>query len=418
MFVVPHVGDYVQCLNVIEPLERFTNIEADLVGLVASSSTHHIKKQSGYDIGMAKRLENIMRAAIGTMVQSNTNLTLAQLPLLFTQGKYQKGPYNNFTQWILDNVTQKMHYGVNMFWRNEWAQWNLHDRKEWVQSTYGQIFDFIFDQLALVTLCAQNPTINIRKIVRERKSMVVVVPVQYLGSDDVAAIIGNMILSKYYMACMQENREETPIHVILDEAKVFANGPVDRILEMGLEYGLPLTLIVQSLNQFVRSPQGAYNYALLDAVLTNCRYWLVFNSYIKDAALLSEQMFALTGKVSREILEPNSYLPAEIERNQSVMALSRLEKQHCYAFDKIGQFPRQSTEYITPWVDIPKVSDAEIYAFIAEHQRKTGGRLRESVLNEISDRYDRIMALIDREPAKPTSTPPPPPDDEEGTTYL
>ena len=406
-------SDYMSGFNAIEPLDDFLYADVDRIALLSGSSTAHIKRISGYEIGMANRMENILSAAMGLEIKAGQGrLTLAELPLLFVKGEYQDGPFNNFTRWLLNDTTQRMHYGINMFWYHQWKQWNEHDRHEWVQSSNGQIFRYLFDERALFTVCtAENATVNFREIVRKPKWLLVNIPFSHLGSEDITAIIGSLIIAKLFLACMQENHEATPYRVFVDEARLLNAAPLDKILEVGMAFGMPLTLIVQSLNQFVRSPQGQFNYNLYDAVLTNCRYWTVFNSYIKDATVLAEQMYGLTGMVPRGIWEPDGYLPPQVEQNQNVRFLATLAKRECVLYDKIGAEIPDPDPWYTPDVNIPELSEAEINRFIAEHQRRTG-RSRTAIESEIYGRYERIMAQIDEKP-KPRN-----PGKESGTNVL
>ena len=78
-------SDYVLGFNAIEPLQPFPNAHPDPVALLANSIVSHIRRQSGYEIGEANRMQNIMSAAIGLLAQGGRGqLSLAELPLLFT----------------------------------------------------------------------------------------------------------------------------------------------------------------------------------------------------------------------------------------------------------------------------------------------------------------------------------------------
>ena len=55
-------SDYLTATNVIAPIEPFEFAAPDPIALLANSLTAYFKRQSGYDVGDAVRMQNIMTA--------------------------------------------------------------------------------------------------------------------------------------------------------------------------------------------------------------------------------------------------------------------------------------------------------------------------------------------------------------------
>ena len=173
--------------NAITPLAEFANASVDLTALLANSLVSHIRRQSGFELAEANRMQNIMMAGIATLVDGGKGaLTLAELPLLFTppdkkaiEGQIVK--VNPFVQRLLPSVS---HYGTKSFWYDQWSNWPPYIQREWVQSTEGRIFQYLFDERLLMTVCSdQNATLDFKKAVSEGYSIFVNAPYAYLSEQ-------------------------------------------------------------------------------------------------------------------------------------------------------------------------------------------------------------------------------------------
>jgi hypothetical protein len=263
-----------------------------------------------------------MSAALGLLIEGGQGrFTLAELPLLFLPPERPKGErgetgsYNHFVQSLLPQVT---HHGVRSFWEDQWPTWTPTARREWVQSTEGRIFQYLFDERLLMSVCArEQATLDLRAIVNEGTWLFVNLPYALL-SDTVTTLLGNLIITRLFYACMQRPAQSNPYRIILDEARFFNNGPLDVILETSRAYNLWLTLVVQSLDQMCRSRSGRVDEHLRETALNNARYFSIFHN-TADNELLARLMFPVTGRViagynwNQGSLE---YLPVPAEVNE------------------------------------------------------------------------------------------------------
>jgi hypothetical protein len=378
-------SDHLLGFNAIEPMGNFFQASPDRIALVATAIVSHIKRQAGWDIGMANRMEAIMLAAIGLLVQSG-RYTLAEVPMLFLQTYDERGkplPFNPFTQSLLDELR---HPGTRAFWEYQWANWTIADRREWVNSTDNQIFRYLFDERSLLTVCTgDNQSLDFRRLVDGRYWLFVNLPYPFL-SETVTSLLGNLIISKLFYACLQ--REPThDYRLILDEARFFNTGPLDVILETSRAFRLWLTLVVQSFDQMARSREGFVDWHLKETALNNTRYLSIFQN-VADSADLARLLFPLTGQVPISLKvngDPERLpIPAEIDRNQR--RLMGLRRRQVLIYDRLYGEPRT---WITPEIRQPPVEPERLALFEGEHLQLTGRPVSE-IRREIAERQARL----------------------------
>lgn len=388
-------SDYLLAFNAIEPMGEFYSARPDRVALLADNLTAHIRRQSGFEVNEAMRMQNILSAAIGILAQGgHGQYTLAELPYLFLPQKEGKEYrlHNGFVSSLLDNVT---HPGTLSFWKLQWPTMLPNDRREWVQSSEGRIYPYLFDSRCLMTTCAvENATLDFDRVVGEGYWLFVNIPYSLL-SEQISTLLGNLLVTKLFYACMQR-RNRLPYRIILDEARFFNTGPLDRLLETSRAYNLWLTLVVQSLSQLCRTRDGQTDYALRDTALNNVRYWSTFNlSQPEDAKTLAALMYPLTGTLVRGLRTSGDwdYQTPQVEEDQHARQLMSLRKREMLVYDKLGRLGPQACR--TPEVVMDEPDDRQIDLFEAQHLQLTG-RPAESIMREIVGRRERVEKLVGR----------------------
>jgi hypothetical protein len=377
--------------NAIGGLQEFDDYQPDLTALLSNSIVSLIRNQSGFDMFEADRMQAIMDTAIGTLVSNK--LTLAELPLLFRpyyQGK-NASTFNPVVTKLLENVD---HFGTRSFWTNQWATWTQQARREWVSSTETRIFRYLFDERMLLTVCTNQGTLNFRQLVDEGYWLFVNLPYQLL-SEQVTTVLGNLIITKIHQACMQRRPGERGYRLILDEARFFHAGPLDKILDTSRAFNLYVTLIVQSLNQMCRISSGGIDEHLRESVLNSTKYITVFQDDVyADVETLARMMYPITGTVPCGTYSGGSerYLPTEAEKNMNERQLMDLTKRHAVVYDK--QKPGTVKYIHTPNVDIQLPDQGAINLFEAEHMKLTGVPAYE-VKREIVERYRHWEAMLE-----------------------
>ena len=389
-------SDYLVGFNAIEPGGDFPHASPDHVALVANSLVSHIRRQSGFEMAEANRMQNIMSAAIGLLVEGGRgDLTMAEIPLLFvpTYESVGRKPrlqvHNPFVQELLPGVK---HHGTMSFWQDQWQTWTANARREWVQSTEGRIFRYLFDERLLMSVCtSDNACLDFRRLVNEGYWLFVNIPYPLL-SDTISTILGNIVITKILYACMQRSPGSAPYRLILDEARFFNTGPLDTILETSRAYQLWLTLVVQTLDQMCRSREGHIDYRLKDAAVSLCRYFSAFHT-IADGDVYARMMFPITGQVVSGIKTSGDYdfLPVAAEQNEHERRFANLEKRQMVFYDKLSGVPPRVWK--TPEVIMDEAEQAVIDRFESQHMRLTGRPLSE-IRREIGERQERVRALV------------------------
>jgi hypothetical protein len=279
------------------------------------------------------------------------------------------------------------------FWHDQWANWPANVRREWVQSTMNRMFPFLHDQGMIKSVCTvDNVRLNFREVIAKGLWLFVNIPYPLL-TDTNATLLGNLIITNLFYACMQRPLGGRQYRLILDEARFFTSGPLDVILETSRAYNLWLTMIVQSLDQLVRNREGRLDYHLRQTAANLVRYFTVFhNTNPEDTRLLAELMFPLTGTV--EIgTRPNGWpdrmtIAAELDEHKRRFA--RLQQREAYIFDKLSGDARV---WITPHVRLKMPTSAQLAQFEGAHL-KTLGVPGEQIGEEISQRQERIRRFL------------------------
>lgn len=366
--------------NALDPLSAFADADPDRMALLANALVSHIRGQSGFELGDANRMQNIMAAAIGLLVEGGGGeLTLAELPLLFAPSYRHEGKravaeaHNPFVRDLLERAA---HHGTRSFWQDQWPTWTPTARREWVQSTEGRIFQYLFDERLLMSVCtSQHGTLDPRGVIAGGYWLFANLPYALL-SDTVTTLLGNLLITRLFYACMQRPPGSHPYRIILDEARFFHSGPLDVILETARAYNLWLTLVVQSLDQMCRTANGRVDEHLRETALNNARYFSIFHN-TADTEILARLMFPVTGRVIAGYnwhLGAFEYLPVPAEVNAHERRFMDLGFRQVVLWDKLGFEPPRI--WYTPDVIMGTLDHRAIAALEDAHLRRTGAPKR------------------------------------------
>ena len=126
------IGDWMVGFNAIEPMGEFLYANPDLIALLANSIVSHIRRQSGFEMAEANRMQNFMTASIGLLAEGGKGeLTLAELPLLSVPSYRYQGKrrvtetHNPLVRSLLPQVT---HQGTLSFWKDQWPTCRRSER--------------------------------------------------------------------------------------------------------------------------------------------------------------------------------------------------------------------------------------------------------------------------------------------------
>lgn len=407
--------DYLTPFNALEPLGSFDHATPDPVALVANCMTDFLRRQSGFEMSDANRMQNIMNALLATLSEgSRGTATLFEAPLLLSPHYTYVGkrrvlsPRNPIVEHLLLNVR---HPGTRFFWERQWPLWSARAREEWPQSTNGRIFPYIFDERSLMSICSsQNACLDFQRIVDDGMWLFAYLPKSLL-SETVTSLLGNLIVTKLFYACMRKPTRSYSYRLLLDEAYNFNSGPLDQIMVLSRYCQLWVTLILQFLDQMSFVHGGFRDERLKQAALANARYFTVFNTP-EDKEYLQELMFRPRGNVVRTEYQDGrlDYFPLEAEKLAYQQRFVSLQKRQMLFYDKYqGGEPRIK---LTPFLQIPTITgemQSRLDLFEGQHLRATG-RPAFEIRREIEERQARYLRLLEPKdnPTHPPSTPKPP----------
>lgn len=133
-----------------------------------------------------------------------------------------------------------------------------------------------------------NPPTSMRRIMAERKILLVYLPKGLIGSET-ATLLGCLVLTSLWQAATERARlpiaQRSPFGLYVDEVQDFAAAPIpwDEMFAQGRKYGLALTVAHQNLAQLPKE--------LREIVLANARSKAVFALSSTDAKVM-EHLFA------------------------------------------------------------------------------------------------------------------------------
>lgn len=380
-------SDYIVGFNAIEPLSAFVSSQPDRVALMARSLVSHIKWQSGFGVGDANRLDNILSAALALLSEGgNGAYTLAEVPTLFRPSS-EDGRRNPFVESLLPPVR---HFMTRSFWQDQWPSWTESARREWVQSSLGRVFQYLFDERVLATLCTvENATLDFRRIVDEGIWVFAKIPYRMLS--DSAILLGNFLITRLAYACMQRPVGGRSYRLMVDETAYFSTGPLATILETSRAYNLWVTMLVQSLDQLSRTREGVVDRHLADTALNNCRYLSVFRTD-SDARLMAEVMYPLTGQEVIGIRGSGDWerKPVPAEENEHQRWFRELPDRRVVFYDKQRGKPET---WITPEVRMGRINQSRVNMLEARHLQLTG-RPFSFIREELERRRERVERIL------------------------
>ena len=158
--------------NALAPVGDFEEASVDKTALMATLLTDLMRKESGFEVGDAMRMQHILTNSIGLLYEGGRGeYTLAELPKLFV---CDKDPLNPFVRHLLHGVH---HLGVQEFWRHDWPHWTSQARRDWVESSLNRIRQLIFNESILCTVCTvENARLDFRQIIDRGQPMLVNLP--------------------------------------------------------------------------------------------------------------------------------------------------------------------------------------------------------------------------------------------------
>jgi len=268
VYFAPFDTDNPISFNVME------DVGPDKRHLIANGLMSAFKKIWGPET-FSSRMEYILMNALLALLEYPES-TLLGVSRMLTDKAYRKK--------IVDNVKDP---SVKAYWVDEFAKYSENYAKEAVPGIQNKLGQFTSNPLIRNIIGQSKSSFDLRKMIDERKILIVNLSKGQLGEGN-AALLGGMIITKIYLAAMSradltegELKRLPNFYMYVDEFQSFANESFADILSEARKYKLALTIAHQYIKQMDEK--------VADAVFGNVGTQIMFRVGAPDAEVLEKE---------------------------------------------------------------------------------------------------------------------------------
>ncbi len=267
VYFAPFDMEYPISFNVLE------SVDPDKRHLVVSGLMSTFKKI--WQDAWSARMEYIL---------TNTLLALLEYPEATLLGVNRMLSDKEFRKKVISHVTDP---SVKTFWVDEFANYTERMAAEAVPAIQNKIGQFTANALIRNMIGQPKSSFDIRKLMDERKIMIINLSKGRIGETN-ANLLGGMLITKVYLAAL--SRADVPDRVLkglpnfylfVDEFQSFANESFADILSEARKYKLNLTMAHQYIEQMEEEVRAA--------VFGNVGTMIVFRVGAYDAEVLEKE---------------------------------------------------------------------------------------------------------------------------------
>ncbi|MDO8521053.1 MAG: TraM recognition domain-containing protein, partial [bacterium] len=193
-------------------------------------------------------------------ILSNALLALLEFPGATLLGVNRIFADKNYRSLIVNNVTDP---SVKAFWLDEYAKYSDKFATEATAAIQNKVGQFAANPLIRNMVGQSKSTFDIRKVMDERKILIVNLSKGRMGEGN-ANLVGSMLITKIYLAAMSRAdvgaevvRGLPPFYLYVDEFQSFANESFADILSEARKYKLSLTIAHQYIEQMSEEVRAA-----------------------------------------------------------------------------------------------------------------------------------------------------------------
>jgi len=261
--------DHPIAFNVME------KVDPSLRSIVASGLVSVFKKIWWESWG--PRLEYLLRNAILALLEVEGS-TLLSIMRLLADKEYRKE--------VIEQVKDPV---IKTFWKEEFARYHSQFQTEAVAPIQNKVGQYVTSPLIRNIVGQKRTSIDLRKVMDERKILIVNLSKGKIGEDN-STLLGALLITKLQLAAMsrvsleEEKREDFFLYV--DEFQNFATESFATILSEARKYRLNLILSHQYISQL---PE-----VVRDAVFGNVGSLVAFRIGASDAEFLEKEFYPLS----------------------------------------------------------------------------------------------------------------------------
>jgi len=232
-------------------------------------------------MGVFKKIWPDVWSARMEYILNNSILALLEYPGSTLLGVNRMLSDHEYRKKIVDKVTDPV---VKSFWTNEFARYTQRLEVEATAAIQNKVGQFISNPLVRNIIGQVKSNIDMRKIMDERKILIMNISKGRVGEDN-SRLLGALLITKLQLAAMsrvdipEEKREDFFLYV--DEFQNFATESFANILSEARKYRLSLVLSHQYITQMEEEVR--------DAVFGNVGTIMVFRVGAEDAEYLEKE---------------------------------------------------------------------------------------------------------------------------------
>src|SRR6185369_6743196 len=223
------------------------------------------------------RLEYVLRNAILALLDYPGSTLLGVTRILVDK---------SYRERVVEKVTDPV---VRSFWVDEFTKWNDRVLQEVISPIQNKVGQFLSSALIRNIVGQTTSSFDVRKLMDEKKILIMNLSKGRLGEDN-SALLGAMMITKIQLAAMgrvdipEESRADFYLYV--DEFQNFATESFANILSEARKYRLNLILAHQYIGQLVTDKK---NTIVRDAIFGNVGTLICFRMGADDAEFLEKE---------------------------------------------------------------------------------------------------------------------------------
>jgi len=193
-------------------------------------------------------------------ILNNTILALLEYPESTLLGVNRMLADKDYRNRVVANISDP---SVKSFWVDEFAKYGDRYMQEAGASIQNKVGQFVANPLVRNLIGQPKSTFDIRKMMDERKILIMNLSKGQVGEQN-ANLIGSMLITKIYLAAMsranlrEEELKQMPhFYLFVDEFQSFANDSFADILSEARKYRLNLTIAHQYIEQMTEMVRAA-----------------------------------------------------------------------------------------------------------------------------------------------------------------
>ncbi len=238
-------------------------------------------------MGVFKKIWIDMWSARMEYILNNTLLALLEYPGSTLLGIMRMLNDKDYRKKVVDNLKDQV---VKSFWVNEFSRYSQKFETEATAAIQNKVGQFVTNPLIRNILGQASSSIDMRKVMDDKKIFIVNLSKGRIGEDN-SALLGAMIITKLQLAAMSRidvpEKDRQDFYLYVDEFQNFATESFATILSEARKYRLCLILAHQYIGQLIDSKTK--NAIVRDAIFGNVGTMVSFRVGAEDAEFLEKE---------------------------------------------------------------------------------------------------------------------------------